>query len=71
MSVNGKRDNFTMADFEAVAVTASLPRGLAKVVVEQLIEVVAGWPKYAEQVNVPERLADSVAATVRLTFPAR
>jgi len=71
MSVNGKRDNFTIADFEAVAQVASLPRGLVKAVLEHTIEVVSGWPKYAERVNVPERLADSVAATVRLTFPDR
>ncbi len=71
MSVNGKRDSFTVADFAAVARVASLPRTLAKAVLEQTTEVVAGWPSYADRVNVPEQLADSVAATVRLSFPAR
>jgi serine/threonine-protein kinase HipA len=71
MSINGKRDNFTIADFEAVAQVASLPRGLVKVVLERTIEVVSDWPKYAEQVNVPEQLADSVGKTVRLSFPDR
>lgn len=71
MSVNGKRDDFAIADFESVAQVASLPRRLVKAVLEQTIGVVSGWPKYAEQVNVPEELADSVAATVRLNFPDR
>ena len=69
MSVNGKREGFTIADFEAIARVASLPRGLVKVVLEQVIDVVSRWPKYAERVNVPEQLADNVAATVRLSFP--
>ena len=71
MSINYKRDDFTIADFEAVARVASLPRRLVKAVLDQTIEVVAGWPRYAERVNVPQDLADSVAATVRLSFPER
>jgi serine/threonine-protein kinase HipA len=71
MSVNGKRNGFTIADFDAVARVASLSRGLVKAVLEQTIEVVSDWPKYAERVNVPEALGDSVAATVRLSFPDR
>ena len=42
MSVNGKRESFTVADFEAVGRVASLPRTLASVVLKQTTEVVAG-----------------------------
>lgn len=71
MSMNGKRDEFTIADFAAAGQAAMLPRGHAKRIVEQTIEVISRWPSYAERVNVPEKLADSVAATLRLSFPER
>ena len=68
MSVNGKRDQFTLGDFIAAGKTAKLPRGRAQTIVLEATDVVSRWPAYAERANVPEKLADAVAADLRLGF---
>ena len=68
MSVNGKRDQFTLGDFIAAGKTAKLPRGRAQAIVLEATDVVSRWPAYAERANVPEKLADAVAADLRLSF---
>ena len=69
MTVNGKRDNFTLADFRACGQTASLPRGRANRIVEEVCEVVSEWRAYADRVHVDEEHVRRVAGTLRLTFP--
>jgi len=71
MSVNGKRDQFTLEDFIAVGKTAKLPRGRAKAIVLEATDVVSQWPAYAERANVPEKLADAVDGDLRLSLPDR
>jgi serine/threonine-protein kinase HipA len=57
MSLNGKRDDFTFADFEAVARSASLKRGRARTILAEVREVVGRWPDYAEEAGVePARI---------------
>lgn len=68
MSVNGKRDQFTLDDFIAAGKTAKLPRGRAQAIVLEATDVVSQWPAHAERANVPEKLADAVAADLRLRF---
>jgi serine/threonine-protein kinase HipA len=70
MSVNGKRRDFSLADFRAVARVAALPRGRAEQILQQTCEVVARWQDYARRVEVDERHIDSIAAALTLTFPA-
>jgi serine/threonine-protein kinase HipA len=69
MSINGKRDGFTLADLRAVAQHAGLPRGRAERILGAIAEVVAGWPAVAEEVGVDERLAQRIAGSHRLTLP--
>jgi serine/threonine-protein kinase HipA len=69
MTVNGKRDNFTLADFRACGQTASLPRGRANRIVEEVCEVVSEWRAYADRVHVDEEHVRRIAGTLRLTFP--
>jgi serine/threonine-protein kinase HipA len=69
MSVNGKRDHFTIEDFIVAGRTAKLPRGRAQAILAETVDVVSRWPVYAERANVPERLADAVNAELRLAFP--
>ena len=69
MSVNGKRDDFTVEDFIVAGKTAKLTRGRAQAVLRETIDVISQWPAYAERANVPEQLADAVAADLRLAFP--
>jgi serine/threonine-protein kinase HipA len=68
MSVNGKRDDFGLEDFIATGKVARLPRGRAKALVREAVDVVSRWPVYAEQANVPEALADAITRDLRLTF---
>lgn len=68
MSVNGKRDDFTVEDFIAAGRAARLTRGSAQTILRETTEVVSRWPAYAERANVPERLTDAVASDLRLSF---
>ena len=52
MTLNGKRDGFVRADFEAAAKGASMQRGCAKRIMQEVCEVVARWPDYARDAGV-------------------
>jgi len=71
MSVNGKRDGFSVADLRAVAAVASLPRGRAETILAEVGEAVAGWPRVAEEVGVDEPMVEQIARSHRLKLPAR
>jgi len=66
MSVNGKRDGFRFADFEAVAAVASMRRGRAKTIAGEVREAVADWPSFAAAAGVPDAVAAAVRAGHRL-----
>ncbi|GJM23213.1 MAG: toxin HipA [Planctomycetota bacterium] len=66
MSLNGKRDHFTLDDLRAVASTASMKRGRAEAIYEQVRDVVARWPDFAEQAGVLDDHTRQVAAALRL-----
>lgn len=66
MSVNGKRDKFEIADFVACARTASLKRGRAEAIVEQVRDAVRKWPMFAAEAGVPADRAELIARTHRL-----
>ena len=70
MSLAGKRDDFTLEDFNQVGRVATLKRGQAKVIVEEVGEVVSQWPRYAEDVGVDEEHIRRITATLRLRLPA-
>jgi len=70
MSINGKRDRFTVADLRATAAVAGLPRGRAEAILAEVGEVVVGWRGMAEEVGVNERIAEQIARSHRLTLPA-
>ena len=54
MSMNGKRDDFTLADFDAAGRVAALPQGRARRMVHDVVDVVSQWDAYADRVNVDE-----------------
>ena len=66
MSVNGKRDGFTLGDFTAVADTASLQRSRAKRIVAEVRDAVARWPSFADRAGVAEEKAASIRRAQRL-----
>jgi serine/threonine-protein kinase HipA len=68
MTINGKRDDFTHADFEAVAETAGLRRGRAAAILAEVVDTVKEWPRYARTAGVRAAQRDRIAATLRLKF---
>ncbi len=70
MTVNGKRDNFTRADFDACARSAVMKRGRAETILDEVREAVGRWREFAAQAKVSERDSDRIERTHRLRFPA-
>ena len=66
MTMNGKRDDFTMEDFKACAKTASMKRGRSDAIVNEVLEKVSLWRNYADEVGVPGTLRDQIQNTLRL-----
>jgi serine/threonine-protein kinase HipA len=66
MSMNGKRDDFTLDDFRACAKAVSMKRGRAESIVDQVRETVSRWRSYADQAGVSARLRDQIQRALRL-----
>lgn len=66
MSLNGKRDNFEVADFVACGRIASLKRGRAQAILEQVRDAVRRWPTFAAEAGVPPERAQAIAHTHRI-----
>jgi serine/threonine-protein kinase HipA len=68
MTLNGKRDGFTMSDFRAVAKSANMKRGRAEAIVKEIISVVKRWPEFAAVAKLSEGLRDKIQQTHCLAF---
>ncbi len=71
MAVNGKFDNFTMDDFDAVGLVAALPRARARRIVSDIVDIVSQWPQYAAAVGVDTEDIRRVQNGLRLSIPGR
>ena len=71
MTMNGKRDGFTREDFRACAMSASMKRGRAESIVEEVCTAVKRWPYYAEQAQVADDAHAAIQRAHRLEFPAK
>ena len=60
MTMNGKRDDFSMDDFNACARSASIKRGRARTIVGQVQEIVAKWKLFAEEAGVQQPVRDKI-----------
>ncbi|MDN5864596.1 MAG: HipA domain-containing protein [Gammaproteobacteria bacterium] len=60
MTMNGKRDGFTLDDFKACARAASMKRGRAEKIVSEVREVIARWPDFADESGVPADTRDRI-----------
>ena len=67
MTVNGKRDGFTIADFRAVAKAASMKRGRAEAIVEEVQAAARRWPEFADQAKAPEEWVEQIGESHRLS----
>lgn len=70
MTMNGKRDGFTLADFEACGKSAMMKRGRVEAIVEEVQAAVVRWPEFAAAAKLPDDVRERIQRTHRLTFPA-
>ncbi|MCH7920476.1 MAG: type II toxin-antitoxin system HipA family toxin [Planctomycetes bacterium] len=66
MTLNGKRDEFTREDFKACARAASMKRGRAEAIIEEVQETVSRWPTYADEAGVERAMRDQIRKVLRL-----
>ena len=70
MSVNGKRDGFGLEDLRECARTASMKRGRADSIVEEVRAAVLRWPEHAAAAGVAPDWEQHIASAMRLDLGA-
>jgi serine/threonine-protein kinase HipA len=68
MTMNGKRDNFTKEDFKSCARAASMMRGCAETIVNEVTETVSRWRDYADEAGVLPAWRDHIQDTLRVKY---
>jgi serine/threonine-protein kinase HipA len=69
MTLNGKRDNFEMADFLSFEKLSPIfNEQRIRQILEEVIEAVSSWTSLAVQSNVPKVLIERVEQNLRLKF---
>jgi len=66
MTVNGKRENFTLEDFRSCANVALLKRGQEKTILTEVQDVVSQWPRYARDAGIPKPTREKIHKLLRL-----
>src|SRR5690606_34722551 len=66
LSINGKRKNIDMKDLLTIAKQNSIRNPRA--IIEEVMETVNCWPRYAQMHEVDEKLAKSIDATLLRTI---
>jgi serine/threonine-protein kinase HipA len=69
MTLNGKRDAFTIADLAACAKTALMKRGRAEAILDEVRAAVTRWPEFAATAGVADASIRQIQASHRLTLP--
>ena len=70
MTVNGKRDGFTVQDLREVAEVAGMKRGRAEAILAEVRDAVSRWLHFADEAHVDADAAVRMAAAHRLDLPA-
>lgn len=68
MTVNGKRDGFTREDLRECARVASMKRGRADAIIDEVRSAVERWRDYASDGGVPETWAEQIHANLRVSL---
>jgi serine/threonine-protein kinase HipA len=66
MTLNGKRDDFSLEDFNACAKAAAMKRGRAGTILREVQETVSRWLDYAEEAGVNPVQRDQIQRALRL-----
>ena len=71
MTINGKRDHFTLADFEACAKTASMKRGRAKAILREVCDAVSQWEEHSSESGIEEEKKRAIGKNFRFDIPEK
>jgi serine/threonine-protein kinase HipA len=71
MTMNGKRDLFTLEDFEACAQSALMKRGRSKAIIVEVQAAAERWPEFATKAKVSDEWRDKIQRSLRLSFPEK
>jgi serine/threonine-protein kinase HipA len=66
MTMNGKREGFTLEDFKACARTVSMKRGRAEAILAEVRDSAAKWPAFAEAAGVAEVVVKKIQQNLLL-----
>jgi len=66
MTLGGKRDGFALEDFKVCANSASMKRGRAETIINEVRDVVARWRDYADESRVQSMQRDQIQKTLRV-----
>lgn len=69
MTLNGKRDGFTLAGFEACAKGALMKRGRASMIIDEVQAAVKRWPEFAAEAILSDEWQGKIQKTHRMNFP--
>ena len=69
MTMNGKRDGFTLADFRACAKSALMKRGRAETILQEVRAAASRWPEFAEQAKVLAAWHKEIQRHLRTDWP--
>jgi serine/threonine-protein kinase HipA len=68
LSLNAKRDDFTLDDFIACEKRISLKKGRAKQILEEVMETVSQWESFAKEAGLDKKLIKEIGKSHRLSF---
>ena len=66
MTINGKRDDFTLDDFKRCASVALMKRGQEKLIIGEIQDVVSNWREYAKDADLPKQTSGNIYRQLRL-----
>jgi serine/threonine-protein kinase HipA len=69
MSLNGKRDGFTIEDLRSGAASGLMKRGRAETILDEVREAARRWPEFAEMAQVDSSWRKAIQGNLRLSFP--
>ncbi len=71
MTMNGKRDGFTLEDFEACAKATVMKRGRAATIIKEVQAAVRRWPEFAAEAQLSDEWRNKIQKTHWLTLPEK
>jgi len=71
MTLNGKRDGFSLADFDTCAKAALMKRGRAKAILAEVQAAVERWREFAAEAKLTDEVRGKIQRAHRFDFPRR